>query len=184
MKKDAANEAWSKQKCENRFVTGDRITLKDLANASKQPLGTLRRWCNEESWTSKRDQYEFQLRSATQEKTAEKTSEKLSEELSDVATINYKVHRLERDYIAAIFQIKSRHMQLVQQVPLEEQLELLEKYHNPHEINQLSLALGRATEGIAQATGLSYYLSGNAAAKRIEDMGGDIVFTKEDRDST
>jgi hypothetical protein len=127
-------------------------------------------WSSQDSWVSQREQHCNKLATVTREKTIEKTSEKLSDELSEIASTNYKAHRLARDYAVSIIQVKAQHMQIIRQMPFEQQLEAI-KSHNAHEMNFWSLILSRATEGIAAATGLPYHIDVNAAARRVEKEG-------------
>ncbi len=150
---------WKRDQCCRRYVEGgDEIGIRQLAKDSGQPKGTLERWSSQESWVDQRRQYGDNLRAVTQQKTVEKTSEKISDELSEIAATNYKIHRLARDYAASIFQIKAQHMQVVRQMPLEQQLDAI-RLSDARELNYWSMIMSRATQGIAEATGLPYYIA-------------------------
>jgi len=140
---------WTHDQCRRRYVEGgDNINLRRLADDSGQQKRTLERWSTKELWVDQRRQYVGSLSVATQQKTIEKTSEKLSDELSEIAATNYKIHRLARDYAASIFQIKAQHMQVVRQMPLEQQLDAI-RLSDARELNYWSMILSRATQGIA-----------------------------------
>ena len=162
---------WTKEAAENRYVQGDRISLVDLAKVSGLPLGNIRMWCDKEEWVNRRSEYQIQLRSRTHEKTIEKTSDRLSDEFSEIASVNYKSHKLFRDYVLGILQIKAKHLQNIQKMAYEEQVEAIKDHHKSHEMNFWSQMLARSTEGIAAATGLNYHIDVNASARRIEKEG-------------
>ena len=164
-------QPWTHEQCRLRYVEGgDNIGIRQLSKDSGQPKGTIGDWSKQEEWVDQRERFQDNLRTTTREKIIEKTSEKLSDELSEIATTNYKAHRLARDYAVSIISIKARHMQVIQQMSFEQQLDAI-KSHNAHEMNFWSLILSRATEGIATATGLPYYIDVSAAARRVEKEG-------------
>jgi hypothetical protein len=161
---------WSREQCKERFVKGDRISIRQMTAASGKSKSTIERWRVEDRWEDERGRYQDELKTVTREKTIEKASDKLSDELADIATANFKAHKLVRDYAHLIFQIKARHLKEIQQLPPEEQVAELKK-HSASEMNYWSLILSRSTQEIAAATGLPYYINVNTSAKKLEQEG-------------
>uniref|UniRef100_B8HMZ9 Transposase n=1 Tax=Cyanothece sp. (strain PCC 7425 / ATCC 29141) TaxID=395961 RepID=B8HMZ9_CYAP4 len=48
---------WSREECRNRYVRGEKISLRELSRLSSRALGLLGRWCKEDGWTEQREQY-------------------------------------------------------------------------------------------------------------------------------
>jgi hypothetical protein len=179
---------WPKDVCRRRYVEGgDNIGFRQLAIDSGRAKSTLQDWSKELidglNWAQQRVRFGSRISTAVQQKTIEKTSDKLSDELSEIAIANYERHKLARDYASKVFQIKSRQLAAIQNLPLDEQVEELKKNHQGYEMNYWSQILTRATDAIARATGLDYYVDINASAARVEREGYIISDPTEDEQS-
>lgn len=189
---------WNKEQCRRRYVEGgDNIGLRALAEISGQSKGNLERWSRKHGWVDQRGQFIGKMNAAVQEKIIEKTSEKLSKSLSDIAISITEIHSLESEYFTEILQIKKEHLNLLKLLSLspseeseqrikilEELLTRIKKFHAPHEVNQLSQALGRSTQGIAMSTGLQYFVNGNASYRRVESDGFIILSPSDSEGGT
>ena len=170
---------WTKEQCRRRYVEADDdIGIRGLADASGQPKGTLERWSRNELWVDQRVQYRDTLKTTIQEKTIEKTSEKISDELSNIVTENYKVHKLARDYVAKIIEVKARQLQEDLKLVGEEKKKAIAK-HNAAETNQWSQALKRSTDAINEVRGIKYFIDINAAADKLSREGYEIIDPSE-----
>jgi hypothetical protein len=170
---------WTKEQCRRRYVEADDdIGIRGLADASGQPKGTLERWSRNELWVDQRVQYRDTLKTTIQEKTIEKTSEKISDELSDIVIENYKVHKLARDYVAKIIEVKARQLQEDLKLVGEEKKKAIAQ-HNAAETNQWSQALKRSTDAINEVRGIKYFIDINAAADKLSREGYEIIDPSE-----
>jgi histone H3/H4 len=170
---------WTKEQCRRRYVEADDdIGIRGLADASGQSKGTVEGWVKRELWLDQRRQYRDTLKTTIQEKTIEKTSEKISDELSDIVIENYKVHKLARDYVAKIIEVKAR--QLAEDLKLvgEEKKKAIAQ-HNAAEVNQWSQALKRSTDAINEVRGIKYFIDINAAADKLSREGYEIIDPSE-----
>lgn len=188
---------WTKEQCRRRYVEGgDDIGIRGLADTSGQPKGTVERWARQELWVDQRRRYKDALTTTVQQKTLEKTSDKLSDELSEIAIANYDAHKFVRDYLLEIFRIKVEHLDRIESLSsapteeqlaeiklLEDKLDKIKKFHNPHELNQLSLGLGRSTQEIAASVGLPYFVNINSAYKKLETEGYVVINPGEEQES-
>lgn len=170
---------WTKEQCRRRYVEADdNIGVRGLAEASGVPRSTVENWSRTELWVEQRRQYQGNLKAAIQEKTIEKTSEKISDELSDIVIENYKVHKLARDYVAKIIEVKAR--QLAEDLKLsgEEKKKAIAQ-HNAAEMNQWSQMLKRSTDAINEVRGIKYFIDINAAADKLAREGYEILDPSE-----
>lgn len=99
---DNWGKPWNQEQCEQRYVEGDRISLKELAKVSQAPIQTIRGWCRLTDWVGKRDRFQLDLKSKTQEKLIEKLSEKRSEEIAKLIKEHFKGYNNMR-LIASIY---------------------------------------------------------------------------------
>ena len=170
---------WTKEQCRRRYVeSDDDIGIRGLADASGHGKGTVEGWVRRELWLDQRRQYRDTLKTTIQEKTIEKTSEKISDELSDIVIENYKVHKLARDYVAKIIEVKAR--QLAEDLKLsgEEKKKAIAQ-HNAAEMNQWSQMLKRSTDAINEVRGIKYFIDINAAADKLAREGYEILDPSE-----
>lgn len=164
-------QPWSKDQCRRRYVEGDDdIGIRQLAKDSGQPKGTVETWSKTNDWVGQRRRFRDDLQTEVREKTIEKTSDKLSDELSNIAIANYEAHQQVRDYALSVFRIRAKHMNSIQELPDDRQLEEVKK-HLGSEMNYWSQILKRATEGIESATGLPYWVNVNTSIRRVEREG-------------
>lgn len=171
---DTLPKPWSREKCEERFVKGDRISIRQMVAVSGRGQSTIARWREKDSWEHKRTQYEHEVSTATRSKTIDKVSDRLSDDLSKIITKNYKVHEIFRDCAHAYAQIKARHLLEIQRMPPEQQMEALKKL-NAKEMSDWSMIASRATQGISDAMGLPYWANLNTAFKKVEDTGYIVI---------
>ncbi|KYC42109.1 hypothetical protein WA1_19100 [Scytonema hofmannii PCC 7110] len=178
---------WNSTQCRRRYVEGgDKIGIRQLAKDSGVPKGTLEKWCRDEDWVTKRGQFQDSVETTVREKTVEKVSEKLSDELADIAIANYQSHKKVRDYVNKLFDLKIMSLTvdlLNENLTTEQGLEMMKK-HRADEINLLSLALARATQEIAAATGLEYHISLKSATKKLSSEGFQVIDPSTTPDSS
>ncbi len=170
---------WTKEQCRRRYVEADdNIGVRGLAEASGVSRSTVESWSRTELWVEQRRQFQGNLKAAIQEKTIEKTSEKISDELSDIVIENYKVHKLARDYVAKIIEVKAR--QLAEDLKLSgEEKKKAVAQHNAAEMNQWSQMLKRSTDAINEVRGIKYFIDINAAADKLSREGYEIIDPSE-----
>lgn len=77
-------QKWTREECRIRYVEGEKIGQRALAEQSGRVANLIGKWCSEDGWVKQREQYQSRLRAETQDKTIEKTSEILSDELSKI----------------------------------------------------------------------------------------------------
>jgi hypothetical protein len=174
------NSLWRKTTCEKRYIEGEQISMRELAKLSGRNLSTLTRWAVQEKWKERRDQFKAGLKEATYAKAVEKASEKLSDELSDISIANYESHKEMRDYVLDIVKRRRSHLEEIKHLEFGEWTREIKSKHSPVEINHLSIALSRATDGISAAIGLPYHVNINTAYKKLESEGYMVVNPAED----
>lgn len=180
MKWEKLPRPWTKEQCRRRYVEcDDDIGLRGLATASGQSRRTVEDWSRTELWAEQRRQFRGNLNAVIQEKTIEKTSEKISDELSDIVIENYKVHKLARDYVAKIIEIKRRQLQEDLRIEDGQKRKSAIAQHNAAEVNQWSQALKRSTDAINEVRGIKYFIDINAAADKLSREGYEIIDPSE-----
>lgn len=187
MKWEKLPRPWTKEQCRRRYIEcGDEISFAKLADLSGVPAKTIERWAKplrgdnpSPSWKEQRGMFEGRVREAASEKIIEKTSEKISDELSDIVIENYKVHKLARDYVAKIIEVKAR--QLAEDLKIENRQERKSAIaqHNAAEVNQWSQALKRSTDAINEVRGIKYFSDINAAYDKLSREGYEIIDPSE-----
>lgn len=188
MKWEKLPRPWTKEQCRRRYVEcGDDIGIRGLAVQSGRAKSTLQIWSKERldgrDWHQQRVHFQSSLGTVTQQKTIEKTSEKISDELSDIVIENYKVHKLARDYVAKIIEVKAR--QLAEDLKIENKQERKSAIsrHNAAEVNQWSQSLKRSTDAINEVRGIKYFIDINAAADKLSREGYEIVDPSKDENN-
>lgn len=73
---------WSKEECRIRYVQGEKIGQRALAEQSGRAASLIGQWCSEDGWVKQREQYQSKLRAETHRKTLELTSDRLAEDLA------------------------------------------------------------------------------------------------------
>ncbi len=73
---------WTKEECRRRYVEGEKIGQRALAEQSGRTKSVISDWCSADGWVQQREQYQGRLRAEVQAKTIEKTSDRLSDELA------------------------------------------------------------------------------------------------------
>lgn len=154
---------------------GDRISIRDLAKDSGVPRKTLERWSTQDSWTTRRGQYNSQTRAKVEEKTInriiEKTSDKVSDEIASVQAEHAENYRAFRDLV--MLKVKYIVRQCNQDQPLERFEAQLEKL-NGLSLNFLSLVLDRSVKGERTALGLKYS-DYNTAIEVLTSAGFEVI---------
>ena len=183
MKWEKLPKPWTKEQCRRRYVEcGDDIGIRGLAVQSGRAKSTLQCWSKERvegrDWHQQRVHFQSSLGTVTQRKTIEKTSEKISDELSDIVIENYKVHKLARDYVAKIIEVKARQLQEDLKLDGEEKKKAMAQ-HNAAEVNQWSQSLKRSTDAINEVRGIKYFIDINAAADKLSREGYEIIDPSE-----
>lgn len=176
MKWDELPKPWTREQCRRRYVEDEHdIGIRTLAALSGNTKTAIEGWVKRESWLQQRTEYRQKLNTSIQEKTIEKASEKISDELSEICNENYKVHKLARDYVAKIIEVKAR--QLAEDLKIQDKetrkRALLD--HDPGEMNQWSQSLKRSTDAINELRGIKYFAEINAAADKLTREGYEIV---------
>lgn len=180
MRWEKLSRPWTKEQCRRRYVEADdNIGVRGLAEASGVSRSTVESWSRTELWVEQRRQYQGNLKAVIQEKTIEKTSEKISDELSTIVTENYKVHKLARNYIAKIIEIKAQQLQEDLQIANKQEKKKAIAQHNAAEVNQWSQALKRSTDAINEVRGIKYFIDINAAADKLAREGYEILDPSE-----
>lgn len=158
---------WTRQQCEQRYVQGDRIFLKDLAVESGVSERQLERWSaeGEKPWPKLRREFGGELAAATTKKAIEKISEKASDEFSNLTFEHLEAYRIYRQ-LATIY--GNFLLEKANSNPLE--LSKLPAYA----INFWSLALDRSIQGERKAAGLEYE-DVNKAIQFLQSLGYEIV---------
>lgn len=174
---------WTKEQCRRRYVEADDdIGLRGLSVQSGRAKSTLQTWCKEQiegrDWHQQRVHFQSSLGTATQEKIIDKISDKISDELSEICTENYKVHKLARDYVAKIIEVKARQLQEDLKLVGEEKKKAIAQ-HSAVEYNQWSQALKRSTDAINEIRGIKYFADINAAADKLSREGYEIIDPSE-----
>ncbi len=195
MKWEDLPQPWTREQCRRRYVEGgDDISLAKLARVSGVPLKTLERWSSPSfgdkrlpSWKEMRVSFEGKLRVSVSEKVIEKTSEKISDETVQVIKENYEAHKLVRNYITKIIQLKARQLSNSLKGKDESKLSSAEinemtREHNATIINQWSQALDRSTKAINEIKGIKYSVDTNAAANKLITEGYDIPLKKKPKE--
>ena len=167
---DNWTKPWSREQCKERYVRGDKISIRQIALASGRAKSSMERWRQDDNWEDDRRQYQVQLGTSVTEKAIEKTSERLSDEIADIAIANYQAHKMVRDYVVELIQIRVAALEEDKKRDDLNMAAILKK-HGAESLNYLSLALARATQEIATVTGLQYHVDINAAIRRIEREG-------------
>lgn len=162
---------WTPKQCERRYVEGqDAITLKKLSEASGQRRVQIEYWSSKFGWVKQRQEFQEKILIATRERALEKTADLLSDEVAAIATANYTVAKMFRDYAAARMQIYMRDMQRILMLPEDEQLAATSR-HSLVAIDTLGKIASRAMADIAANTGLQYEIDVNSAIVRVEKEG-------------
>ncbi len=68
-------EKWSREECFHRYVYGERITTRALAELANRPHSTIGKWSGEDKYTEARKQNENTVRTKTAEKVGEYCSD-------------------------------------------------------------------------------------------------------------
>lgn len=179
-------EHWTQQDCEKRYVEGEEITLKELADLSKVPLSTLKKWSAKGHWQTVRSNFQKQLTQQTREKTIEKTSDRLSDELSELTLEHIEAYRICR----LIACIRGKHVLKKLEAafpdsdeesddPVAAEFAEVRKTEALQTIdvsvlNFLSLVIDRSVRGERLAAGLDYEHL-NKAMATIEQAGLQVV---------
>lgn len=182
MKWEDLPKPWTKEQCRRRYVESeDDIGIRRLALDAGLGKGTVEGWVRRELWVEQRRQYQDTLKTSIREKTIHKASEKISDELSQIVIENYQVHKLARDYVAKMIEIKAR--QLTEDLKLagKERAYALSK-HSAAEMNQWSQALERSTRAINEIRGIRYFSDINAAKNMLTKEGYDVIDPREEED--
>lgn len=167
---DNWTKPWTREQCKERYVRGDKISIRQIALASGRAKSSMERWRQDDNWEDDRRQYQSQLGTSVTEKAIEKTSERLSDEIADIAIANYQSHKMVRDYVVELISIRVAALEEDKKRDDLSMAAILKK-HGAESLNYLSLALARATQEIATVTGLQYHVDINAAIRRIEREG-------------
>lgn len=163
---------WSKEQCRLCYVQGhEDIGIRKLAVISGNSRPAIEGWVKSEQWVKQRADYRASLHRAINEKTIEKTSNEISDELSIICLENYKVHKLTRDYVAKIMELKARQLSEDLKITNSEDRRKAISLHNSYEINQWSQALTRSTDAINQIRGIKYFTEINTAVNKLLSAG-------------
>lgn len=172
---------WSREECEKRYIEGDLITLKGLAEISGVPYDTLRKWANKDDWREQRDRYQVELTSQTRQKTIEKVSDRVSDELSarsleqlEAYTLCRRIGVLKAQFILkALEQRLAAHPEVsadeAKQEEQRQQATAVSKV-DVAMLNFLTLAIDRAVRGERMVAGQEHELLNHAIAT-IERTG-------------
>lgn len=162
------SERWTKEECRTRYIEDEKISLKAVSILSNVPKPTLEKWSKDGNWMADKKEFHKDLAKKA-------ASQKLVDELSKLATDSYKAHYQLLAYAAQVINYKVRDLANIERLPEHERLEYLKTEHNPYDMDAWSRIISRATQGIAQATGLQSYIDINAAIKRLEKDGYGII---------
>ncbi len=80
----AKKRKWSKEECRIRYVQGEKIGQRALAEQSGRTKSVIAEWCSRENWVQQREQYQGKLRAEAEQKTIDKTSDRLSEDWAKI----------------------------------------------------------------------------------------------------
>ncbi|MFN5592993.1 MAG: hypothetical protein ACK482_06010 [Aphanizomenon sp.] len=175
MKWEKLPKPWTKEQCRRRYVESEEdIGIRKLAVEAGLGKGTVEVWVRRELWVDQRRQYQDTLKTTIQVKTIQKASEKISDELSQIVIENYKVHKLARDYVAKIIEVKARQLAEDLELTGEERKKAI-SLHSAPETNQWSQALQRSTSAINETRGIKYFVDVNAAADKLSREGYQII---------
>lgn len=75
---DLLQKPWSREDCRDRYVMGDKIGLRKLAEISEVPIANLYRWSSADNWPQNREQFKGAVMAKTQESVSEAIAEKAS----------------------------------------------------------------------------------------------------------
>uniref|UniRef100_B8HN10 Uncharacterized protein n=1 Tax=Cyanothece sp. (strain PCC 7425 / ATCC 29141) TaxID=395961 RepID=B8HN10_CYAP4 len=172
---------WSREECRNRYVRGEKISLRELSRLSSRALGLLGRWCKEDGWTEQREQYQTEQRSEIDKKTIERTSSKISEFLSELSLEHAQAYRTPRRIAEFILRqveskieaLESTHPEMQDPDALRESLKALIQDSHPATLNLLSQVIDRCVRGERMVSGAEYD-DINKAIERIERTGLEV----------
>lgn len=171
---------WTKKQCERRYVEGDDdIPLRQLIIDSGRNKVTIEKWSRDERWRDRRKKWRSNLVEQTRVKALEKTADILSDEVAAIATANYTVAKMFRDYARVRMQIYMKDLQRILTLPEDQQMKAASN-HPTVTINMLGKIASRAMADIAANTGLKYEVDVNAAIVRTEQEGFVVVDPSDD----
>ena len=142
--KDWANlsRPWSRDDCRDRYVIGDKIGLRKLAEISGGSFKTIAEWSTGDKWTESRKRFQDGVRT----KTDDILSDKISKRNAAILAGHSKDYRSERKKL-----IKKRDEFLLIFVDNAEDASYLASA-----LNALSLAIDRSIKGERTALSLEY----------------------------
>ena len=163
----AKKRKWSREECRLRYVQGEAIGQRALAEQSGRAASVIAAWCSEDGWVQQREQYQSNLRAETQKKTIEKTSDRLSDDLA----------KRNEDHVRGFEVIRAGAIQfnktlLTELQKSDRKLKLLDE--KSMSFQRYATAYKLAVEGERQALGMEYMDSNKAIAKVIKD-GYDVI---------
>lgn len=103
--------SWSKEKCRERYVYGEKITTRSLAKISKVALSTIGKWCSEENWTGERERNQIEIRSETEKKIVEATSTEIADRITQLNEEHFEGFELFRKMAQNFAAILAREIQ-------------------------------------------------------------------------
>ncbi len=170
---------WSKERCRDRYVHGQKIGLRALAVESGVSFKTLTEWSAKDDWPGQRKHFQDNLRTETDKK----VKSKLSITRAELSIEHFESHRQVRRVAQCLLgiiedkvqQIQSNHPELVDPEQLQQTVKQL--FSHVGNINQLSMVIDRAVEGERVAAGLEYEDLQKAAAA-LRRHGFDVVLAE------
>ncbi len=154
---------WACGICESRYVMGERITLKQLAELAERKHKLLKDWSAKLGWISKRRQYQEQLALATQKEIIAQESKRLAQEYVNRNQSHLNCYELIRKLAAQFFTFAAKDGRI----------------KNPKfdavQFQRMVTSLEVAINGERRATGMTFWQDFNHAVREVVKEQYEII---------